>query len=150
MLVVGQGIGEGGDMSEREISRGAIGWISFAAIMLIVSGGFSILQGLGWLINANRFPGTDSVFSGNVKTWGWVQLILGVLLLLSGLALFSGNVLARSVGVIAALVSMLSSFSSLEFRPVWGICVIAIDIAIIWALTAHGRDIQEDERRGSM
>jgi hypothetical protein len=52
--------------------------------------------------------------------------------------------------VIAALVSMLSSFSSLEFRPVWGICVIAIDIAIIWALTAHGRDIQEDERRGSM
>jgi hypothetical protein len=86
-----------------------------------------------------------------VKTWGWVQLILGAVLLLSGLALFSGNVLARTVGVIAALVSMLTSFASLEFRPVWGICVIAIDVAIIWALTAHGRDFATDESRtGSM
>jgi hypothetical protein len=138
-------------MSQREPSRAAVGWIMFAAIMLIVSGGFSMLQGIAWVVRSSRFPGTDSVFTGNVKTWGWVQLILGAVLLLSGLALFSGNVLARTVGVIAALVSMLTSFASLEFRPVWGICVIAIDVAIIWALTAHGRDFAADESRtGSM
>jgi hypothetical protein len=138
-------------MSQRQPSRAAVGWIMFAAIMLIVSGGFSMLQGIAWVVRSNRFPGTDSVLTGNVKTWGWVQLILGAVLLLSGLALFSGNVLARTVGVIAALVSMLTSFASLEFRPVWGICVIAIDVAIIWALTAHGRDFAADESRtGSM
>jgi len=134
-------------MSQSQPSRTAIGWIMFAAIMLIVTGGFSMLQGLSWVLHSNRFPGTDSVFSGNVKTWGWVSLILGAVLLISGLALFSGNVLARTVGVIAALVSMLTSFASLEFRPVWGICVIAIDVAVIWALTAHGRDFAADESR---
>jgi hypothetical protein len=137
-------------MSQIQPSRTAIGWIMFAAIMLIVTGGFSMLQGLSWVLHSNRFPGTDSVFSGNVKTWGWLQLILGAVLLISGLALFSGNVLARTVGVIAALVSMLTSFASLEFRPVWGICVIAIDLAVIWALTAHGRDFAADESRAGL
>jgi hypothetical protein len=51
-----------------------VGWITFAGIVMIISGGFSILQGLGMLINSNQFPNSDSVFSQNATTWGWVQL----------------------------------------------------------------------------
>jgi hypothetical protein len=126
-------------------SRGAIGWIIFAAIMMIVGGGFAILEGLGWLINPDRFPGKDTIFSADATTWGWIQLLIGIVVLLSGFALFSGNVVARTVGVIAASLSALTSFASIAFYPVWGISVIAIDIAVIWALTAHGRDIQKAE-----
>jgi hypothetical protein len=139
---------KGGGMSEREPSAGAVGWISFAGIVMIISGGFSILQGLGMLINAEQFPGEDSVFSGDAKTWGWIVLLVGTIVLLSGLAVFTGNVLARTVGVIFASVSALTQFVSIQFRPVWAICVIAIDIAIIWALTAHGRDIQKASDMG--
>ncbi|HEY7667800.1 MAG TPA: hypothetical protein VIE12_06700 [Actinomycetota bacterium] len=131
------------------VSRGAVGWTLFAGIMMIVAGGFSILQGLAWLINPERFLGEDLVFSQNVETWGWVQLILGAIVLLAGFGVFTGNVLARTVGVVVAILSAFAAFVALPFYPVWGICVIAIDIAVIWALTAHGRDMRTVREMGS-
>ncbi len=130
-------------MSMKEPSSGAIGWITFAGILMIIGGSFAMLQGLGWLINSDQFPGKDAIFSGSTTTWGWVQLIVGAIVFFAGFGVFSGNVLARTVGVFAALGSALTTFVSLRFYPVWGIIVIAMDIAIIWALTAHGRDIEK-------
>jgi hypothetical protein len=138
-------------MSMREPSRGAIGWITFAGILMIIGGGFAILQGLGWLINSDQFQGKDAVFSGSATTWGWIQLIVGAIVFFAGFGVFTGNVLARTVGVFAACASALTTFVSIRFYPVWGIIVIAMDLAIIWALTAHGRDIQkEQEMMGGM
>jgi hypothetical protein len=137
-------------MSDREPSPGAIGWIYFAGVIMIVGGGFSVLQALGWLINKDDFPGKDEVFSANVTTWAWVQLILGAVVVLAGFGVFTGNVLARTIGVLGAALSMLSSFVSLPFYPVWGIIIIAADAMIIWALTAHGRDIQQARQTGMM
>jgi hypothetical protein len=128
-------------VSEREPSRGAVGWITFAGIMMVIAGGFSILQGIGWLINADNFP-DESLFNQNATTWGWVQLVVGAVVLLAGFAVFSGNVLARTVGVFLAALNAFGAFASLGIAPVWGICVIAIDVAVIWALTAHGRDVE--------
>ena len=67
-------------------------------------------------------------------------------MILAGFGVFTGNVLARIVGVIGAAVSAIAAFAWLPIYPVWGIIVIAADIAVIWALTAHGRDIQKAER----
>ena len=68
----------------------------------------------------------------------------------SGFGVFTGNVLARTIGVIAAIVSMVSAFVWMPIYPIWGITIVAIDFAIIWALTVHGRDIQKAERMGEM
>jgi hypothetical protein len=133
-------------MSEQEASGGAVGWITFAGCVMIISGGFSIIQGFAMLIHSNRFPNEDSVFSQNAKTWGWVTLIIGAIVLVSGIGVFSGNVLARTVGVIGATLSALGSFTALGIYPVWAILIIAVDVAVIWALTAHGRDVQKMER----
>jgi len=137
-------------MSETMPSRAAVGWISFAGFMMILGGGFSMLQGLGWIINSNNvFPeGSDALLGQDATAWGWWQLLIGAVVLLAGIAVFSGNVLARTVGVIAAIVSAFGAFVSMTFYPVWGICIIAMDVAIIWALTAHGRDIQKAQDMG--
>jgi len=137
-------------MSDKAPSSAAVGWISFAGFMMILGGGFSMLQGLGWVINSNNlFPdGNDAILGQSATSWGWWQILIGAVVLLAGIAVFSGNVLARTVGVIAAIVSALGAFASMTFYPVWGICVIAIDVAIIWALTAHGRDIQKAQEMG--
>jgi hypothetical protein len=137
-------------MSRRAPSSGAVGWITFAGFVMIISGGFSILQGLGMLINSDQFPNSDSVFSQNATTWGWVQLLVGAVVLLAGFGVFSGNVLARTVGVIGATISALASFVAIGLYPVWGICIIAVDIAVIWALTAHGRDVQRMREMSEM
>ncbi len=86
------------------------------------------------------------VFQFDATTWGWVHLIGGVIVLLAGFGVFSGAVWARTVGVIVATMSAIVSFAWIPWYPFWSIAIIAIDIAVIWALTAHGRDITMVER----
>ena len=127
---------------ETDYSSWAVGWAGFAGVMLIIIGVMDVIQGLVALINDDFFVVTQEfIFEFNVTTWGWIQLILGVVLIASGVGIFSANVLARTVGVIIAGLAAIINFAWLPYYPVWSIIVIAICIAIIWALTAHGRDI---------
>jgi hypothetical protein len=135
-------------MSDSQPSAGAIGWIGFAGFVMILGGSFAILMGLGAIINPDAYQGVDSIVEQSAETWGWWHLLVGLVVLLSGFGVFTGNVLARTVGVIAATVSAISAFVTLPIHPIGGILVISIDLAIIWALTAHGRDIQKAESMG--
>ena len=127
---------------KTDYSSWAVGWAGFAGVMLIIIGVMDVIQGLVALINDEFYVVTQEfIFEFNVTTWGWIQLILGVVLIASGVGIFSANVLARTVGVIIAGLAAIINFAWLPYYPVWSIIVIAICIAIIWALTAHGRDI---------
>ena len=128
-------------MSDRT-SGAAIGWAMFAAFMMILIGGFHIFAGLVGLINDTFYAVTPKyVLQFDATTWGWIHLIGGIVILLAGFSLLSGAVWARTVGVIVAMISALASFAWLPWYPIWGIAIIVIDIGVIWALTAHGRDI---------
>jgi hypothetical protein len=130
------------ETSESNYSSWAVGWAGFAGVMLIMIGIFDVIQGLVALFNDEFYVITQEwVFEFDITTWGWIQLILGVILIASGVGIFSGNVAARTVGVIIAGLAAIVNFAWLPYYPVWSIIVIAICIAIIWALTAHGRDI---------
>ncbi|HQD67071.1 MAG TPA: hypothetical protein PLO87_00590, partial [Ornithinibacter sp.] len=74
-----------------------------------------------------------------LTTWGWIHLLLGLLVLAAGAGLFFGATWARTVAVIAACVSMLGNFAWLPNYPVWGLTLIALDVFIIWAVIVHGR-----------
>ena len=130
------------ETSESNYSSWAVGWAGFAGVMLIMIGVFDVIQGLVALFNDEFYVVTQEwVFEFDITAWGWIQLILGVILIASGIGIFSGNVAARTVGVIMAGLAAIVNFAWLPYYPVWSIIVIAICIAIIWALTAHGRDI---------
>jgi hypothetical protein len=131
---------------DREPSEGAAAWIIFAGFLMIIGGGFAILEGLGLVLRSNDFPGSDSILVQNASTWGWTHLILGAVVLLSGLFVFRGNVLARTVGVIGAALTAFGAFATIQFQPFWNLAIIAVNIAIIWALTVHGRDLQRLDR----
>lgn len=125
-----------------DYSSWAVGWAGFAGVMLIIIGVFDIVQGLVAIVNDDFYViGQEWVFKFDTTTWGWIHLILGIILIASGIGIFSANVAARTVGVIAAGLAMIVNFAWLPYYPVWSTIVIAICIAIIWALTAHGRDI---------
>jgi hypothetical protein len=137
----------------RERSGAAVGWTAFAAIMLIMIGTFHAIAGLAGIIE-NEFysvvPAAGTEATGDVyflqfdaTTWGWIHLIGGLIILFAGFGLFRGAVWARTIGVIVAVISAIVSFAWLPWYPVWSITIIAIDVAVIWALTAHGRDIVE-------
>lgn len=129
-------------MSQQEPSGWAIGWSAFAAFMLIMIGTFQALAGIAAIANDDKFVVTeDYVINLDLTQWGWVHLILGIIIFLAGLGIFSGNVLARTIGVILAILSAITAFVYLPIQPVWSSILIAVNVAVIWALTTHGRDI---------
>ena len=129
-------------MSQNEPSGWAIGWALFAAVMLITVGCFQVIAGIAAIAEDDVYvQAPNYVLELDVTTWGWIHLILGAILILSGLGIMSGNVLGRTVGVLVAAISMVANFAFIPWYPLWSIAVIAVDVAVIWALTAHGRDV---------
>lgn len=138
-------------MSETEYDQttgydrrtGWTGWIAFAGVMMVIGGALNLLYGIiaavndDWAVWTNR-----AVVYLDVSEWGWVHIILGLIVLLSGIGVFSGNILARTVGVIVASISLVVNFLFIPVYPVWSLIVITIDALVIWALTAHGREMR--------
>jgi len=124
---------------------GWVGWIVFAAVMMVMLGCFHAIQGLVALLDDQKFLVADSglVVSVDYTTWGWVHLIGGAILALAGISLFAGRMWARVVGVIAAFVSAIVNIAFLSAYPIWSSIMIVLDILIIWALTVHGAEMKE-------
>ncbi|MGW6917628.1 DUF7144 family membrane protein [Kitasatospora sp. NPDC054939] len=115
----------------------AAGWTVFAACLMVFGGTMAVFQGIGAIVNDDRYVITGNyVYSFDVTGWGWVHLILGLVIVVAGLMLFSGAMWARVVGVIAAGLSMIANFLWIPYYPFWAIVLIAVDVFVIWALTA--------------
>jgi hypothetical protein len=127
----------------EEQRTGWVGWIVFAGTMMIIGGTLNAFYGLvavlndDWVVWQNR----SAVFL-DLSGWGWVHLILGLVVVLCGFGVMTGNILARTVGVIVAGISMIANFFAIPVYPVWSLTIIAIDMLVIWALTAHGREMR--------
>ncbi len=130
-------------MSQRGSTAGA-GWVLFAAIMMIVLGIFGALEGLAAIVKSGFYHVPPNYYVNiNAKGWGWIHLIIGVIVVLAGLALFQGSTWARVVGIIMASISAIANFLFIPFYPIWSLLIIAIDVFVIWALAAHGRALAE-------
>lgn len=125
----------------EERSGWAVGWIYFAAVMLMLIGVFHAVAGIVAIANDEFYVVAHKwVFQFDATTWGWIHLIGGIIVFFAGIGVLSGNVAARTVGVIVAGISAIANFLWLPYYPLWSITMIAVDVAVIWALTAHGRD----------
>ena len=120
------------------------GWIAFAAFMMMMLGFFQAIQGLAAVFNDDFFKVTASglVLSVNYTVWGWTHVLLGALIFVSGVGVLSGNVLARTVGVVLALLSAVANLLFSPADPAWAIVLITVDILVIYALVVHGREME--------
>jgi hypothetical protein len=126
----------------EEPSGWAVGWTAFAGIMMIMMGIWWVIAGLVAIFEESFYVVTFNwIFEFNVTAWGWIHVILGIVVGLAGFYLFSGAVWARTVGVVVAVIAGLVAFAWMPYYPIWGIIFLAVSVAVIWALTAHGRDI---------
>ena len=129
-------------MSDRSSSNWAIGFTAFAGWMMILIGIFHAIDGLAAILKDEFFvPVAGYIFKFDATTWGWIHLVVGIVVVLAGLGLFSGAIWARTIGVILAAVSAVATFAYLPWYPVWSIAIITLDVLVIWALTTHGRDV---------
>ncbi|MBJ7451352.1 MAG: hypothetical protein JHC71_04610, partial [Blastococcus sp.] len=127
---------------------GWAGWLVFASFMMFLVGSFQAIQGLVAIFDDGYYVVRESglVVEVDYTVWGFVHLILGVLLILCGAGVLTGNVVARGVGVLLAGLSALANMAFIGAYPVWSIMVIIVDVLVIYALTVHGGELRSSNR----
>ena len=123
---------------------GWTGWISFAGAIMVMLGAFHAIQGLVALFKDEYFLVGKNGLTVHVDytAWGWTHLIGGVVAILAGVCLLAGQMWARIVAVVIALLSAIVNVAFLPAFPIWSALMIAIDILVIWAVTVHGSELK--------
>ena len=126
--------------ASRERKTGlAVGLVLFAAMMMFLVGVFEAFTGLVAIFNDEFYVATQEyLFKFDQTTWGWVHLILGLVVAGAGLGLLSGRTWARGVAIVLDLISAIVTFGFIPYYPLWALIIIALDIFVIWAIAAHG------------
>ncbi|KJY23115.1 membrane protein [Streptomyces sp. NRRL S-104] len=116
------------------------GWLLFAGFLMVFGGLMMLFSGISAIAKDDLFISTPHyAYEFDLTSWGWIHLVLGIVVLLAGLAVIRGALWARIVGLALAGLSMVASFMWLPYTPFWALVLLAIDGLIVWALcTAPG------------
>jgi hypothetical protein len=121
------------------------GWRAFAGIMLVIVGFLNLIDAIVAVTNATYYQhvannnGISLPVTNTIHTWGWVELVLSIILLIAGFTVLSMGpaILSRTIGVLAAGVNLLFHLAYLAHFPFWSFTMIIIDILIIYGLIAR-------------
>jgi hypothetical protein len=126
----------------RESNLWAAGAILFAGIMMIVVGIWEALEGLIAIFENDFYVATRRyLFQFDVTAWGWIHVILGLVLASAGYGLLTGRTWARVVAITLAALSAIANFLWLPYYPLWALLIISVDVFVIWAVAVHGREV---------
>jgi hypothetical protein len=126
----------GGDA--RAATGEPTGWIAFAGVVLIIIGSLDALWGLAAILNDEVVVvGGNGALILDITTWGWVHLILGSVIALTGLGLLSGNTAARVAAIFFLTVNAVAQIVWFPAAPLWAFLMIILDVTIIYQLTAR-------------
>ena len=121
-------------------SKSMAGWIAFAGMLLLIVGSIDFFQGLIALFEDEYFVVTASGFLAvDLTAWGWIMLIWGVLLILAGLGLVGGQGWARWFAIVAVSLNFIAQLGFLgnSQYPLWSLTVMALNVIVLYALTAR-------------
>jgi hypothetical protein len=117
-------------------------WVSgltaFAGVILLSVGIFQILEGLAAVINDDFLVVVRNyAFALDVTTWGWLHMLLGAVAVAVGVFILQGAPWARAIGIVIAGLSAIANFLFIPYYPLWALLIIALDVAVIWALAVY-------------
>ena len=116
------------------------GWRFFAGTVLGITGIMRFFDAI-W---AWRYHGAvpnnleAGIFGHSLKTYGWVYLIVALILIGSSFGVLSGSQFSRWIGIIAGGVLAISAIWWMPYYPVWSLAYIAIGILVIYGLVVYG------------
>ncbi len=129
-----QSRGAGGQSAE---GRG-YGLVLFASILLAVIGCFNLIYGIAAIANSLVFTVNANYVFVNLRTWGWITLIISVLQLLAAAGVLAGNQAARWFGVVVLGLSAIDQMFFIPAYPFWSLMIIAMDVVALYGLCAYG------------
>jgi hypothetical protein len=124
---------------DRGARQGEGYWmIVFAVALLVTVGFFNLIDGIAAIANSHVFIANAHYVVGDLRAWGWVVLILGVLQLIAAIAILSGSQAARWFAVVVIGLNAIGQMLFIPAYPFWSLLIIAVDIVALWGLCAYG------------
>ena len=125
----------------RTAHAGAGGLVTFAGVLLFIAGVLDLFRGIMAIANDDVYVSAPNyVFKFDLTSWGWIQLVLGVVAMSVSAGLFSRATWARVVGIGIAGLLIIANFLSIPYYPVWSLTLIALYAFVIWALCVVRRE----------
>jgi hypothetical protein len=115
-----------------------IGWITFAGVMLALAGTVNIIDGIVALAKSKFYIGEAVYVFSDLRTWGWIVLVLGIMEALAAGYLFTGSQGARWFGIAVASLNAIGQLMFIQAYPWWSLTLFAADVAIIYGLSMYG------------
>ncbi|HTU87678.1 MAG TPA: hypothetical protein VMF57_19015 [Solirubrobacteraceae bacterium] len=112
----------------------------FAAILLLVGGVLGVIYGIAAISNSSFFAGSTKFIFSDLKTWGWITLILGILELVASVSLFRGGTFGRFYGITIGALNAIGALLSISAYPLWSIALFALSIWIVYGLATYDPD----------
>ncbi len=127
-------------------TRSHSGWVTFAAVMVVIVGLYNVLSGAGAIAESDSVTARvqEVLYGIDIKTWGWFWLIVGVAQLITGILLFSRSTIGGLMAIFGATVSASFTIFLIFAAPLWAITVLALDLGIIWIISANSDDFDTD------
>jgi|SRR5215469_2503073 len=123
----------------RQVAEGrGYGLLIFASVMLLVAGFWNLIQGITGIARSHVYVANAHYVFGNLRSWGWVMLILSILMLLAGIGVLIGNQLARWFGVAVLGLDAIAQMFFIPAYPFWSLTIIALDVVALYGLCAYG------------
>jgi hypothetical protein len=116
-----------------------LGRAVFAATLLMIGGVLNVIYGIAAIGNSKFFVHNQHYVFSNLKTWGWITLILGILEVLASVSLFGGGSYGRWFGIIVGSFAAIGALLSIPAYPLWSIAVFALSLWIIYGLVIYGQ-----------
>jgi len=110
-------------------------------MMMTITGLFNAMVGVVALARNEVYAVTPRyIFAFDLTTWGWIQIILGIIVLAAGVGVITGQLWGRAVGIAIAALTMFANFAFIPYYPIWSLLIIVLSVFVIWALCVYGRD----------
>jgi hypothetical protein len=127
------------ERSDPGLSGWAVGGLTFAAVMMTLIGVFQVIAGLVAIIDDDFYVVTQNyTFDVDTTAWGWIHLLLGIVVLAAAYFLTAGQAWAGAVAVVLAALSAIANFFFIPYYPFWSLLLIALAVWVIWSLTRPG------------
>jgi hypothetical protein len=114
------------------------GWITFAGVMIVISAILNVIDGIAAISKSSFFIGNAKYILSDLKTWGWIVLLIGVVELFVAFGIWAGSNVARWTGIVIVSVNAIAQLMFLPAYPFWALAIFTLDILVLYGLAAYG------------
>jgi hypothetical protein len=117
------------------------GWVVFASALLLTIGTLNVIGGIAAIGKARFYVANAHYVFGDLRTWGWIALILGAAQILVGIGVLAKNQFARWTGVVIVSLNALAKLLMIPAYPFWSLAMFAVDVVALYGLIVYGKRI---------